>query len=162
GRPADQRGIHRPPCRRLPAPAATAGCRADRPLFLRVRGEGISSLTMYVLRQLPFSDAPYTVPVAGEEVAIRAYQIVVWLSLGARDVLEKDAKRFPAVLDTGHTHNLSIRDNQLLPWAGVEPDSLAERGSILVNREEVPLRAAHLWIHRNRPGTAELLPRPFR
>ncbi len=117
---------------------------------------------MHVLRQLPFCDTPYTVPVAGEDVAIRAFQIVVWLSLNAGDVLGKDARRFPAVLDTGHTHNLSIRENQLLLWAGVQPDSVAELGSILVNRDEVPLRAAHLWIHRNRPGTAELLPRPFR
>jgi len=116
---------------------------------------------MHVLRQLPFRDAPYTIEVAGEQIIIRGYKIVVWVSLGVRDVPDKDAPRFPAVLDTGHSHNFSIRENQLLLWTGIRPDTLQSLGTIVVNREEVPLRAAHLWIHRNRPGTAELLARPF-
>src|SRR5436190_10870372 len=41
------------------------------------------------------------------------------------------------------------------------PETLADLGSILVNRDEVPLKSTHLWLHRNRPGTADLLPRPF-
>ncbi len=117
---------------------------------------------MHVLRQLPFRASPHTVEVAEEEVRVRAYQIVVWVSLSIQDVLAKDARRFPAVLDTGHSHNFSIREDQLLPWAGVAAASLAGLGSIVVNRDEVPLRAAHLWVHRNRPGTVELLPKAFR
>src|SRR5262249_32859866 len=136
--------------------------RTGRSLFLRVRGEDASSLTMQVLRRLPFRDVPYTVAGSGEDVPIRPYQVVVWVSLGVGGALEKDARRFPAVIDTGHSHNFSILENQLLTWAGLRPDSLGDLGSILVNRQEVPLRAADLWVHRNRPGTAELLPRPFR
>lgn len=117
---------------------------------------------MHVLRQLPFRDVAQTLEVAGEQVIVRGYQITVWVSLSSADTLEKGARRFPAVLDTGHTHNFSIRANQLLLWAGLRLDELQELGSILVNRDEVPLKAAQLWIHRNRPGTTELLPRPFR
>jgi hypothetical protein len=35
-------------------------------------------------------------------------------------------------------------------------------GSILVNGQEVPLVSAHVWIHRNRPGTNQLQPRPYK
>jgi hypothetical protein len=31
-----------------------------------------------------------------------------------------------------------------------------------VNQQEIPLLQAHLWIHRNRPSSRDLLPRPFK
>lgn len=117
---------------------------------------------MHILRQLPFRDVEYTVAVAGQSVRIRAYQVLVWVSLSAHDVLAKDVRQFPAVLDTGHSHNFSILDNQLRTWVGMGEEVLPRLGSIVVNRQEVPLQAGNLWIHRNRPGTGELLPRPFR
>lgn len=117
---------------------------------------------MQIFRRLPFRDAPHTIEVAGEDVPIRAYQIVVWVSLSPGELLADDAPRFPAVLDTGHSHNFSIREDLLLSWAGLGPEDLSGLGSILVNQQEVPLRVAQLWIHRNRPGAVELLPRPFR
>src|SRR5262249_2520938 len=97
-----------------------------------------------------------------ELVPVRPYQIVVWVSLGIQDVLDKDAMRFPAVLDSGHTHNFSIRADLLSRWAGLQAEALGDLGSILVNRAQVPLRPAHLWVHRNQHGSEELLPRPFR
>src|SRR2546430_2455843 len=117
---------------------------------------------MHILRQLPFREDSHTIDFGGEVVPIRAYQIIVWVSLSVQDTLDKGARRFPAVLDSGHSHNFSIRENQLLLWAGLRSEEVDRLGIILVNQEEVPLIAARLWIHRNRPGTTELLPRPVR
>jgi len=117
---------------------------------------------MYILRQWPFSDAASFVEVADESVAIRAFQIAVWVSVTVREVLEEDAPRFPAILDTGHNHNFSIQERQVIEWARVRPNSLARLGEVRVNRQEVPLLAAFLWIHRNRSGRSELLPQPYR
>lgn len=114
----------------------------------------------HILRHLPFSDGPSTLEIAGETIPIRARQIIVWVSLSIEEVLAKDAPRFPAVLDTGHNHNFSIRERQLTEWAGIQPHQMKQLGRILVNRREVRLYQANLWIYRNRPGTAELVPGP--
>ncbi len=116
---------------------------------------------MYIIRQLPFSETSSAVRVAGEDVAVRSYQIVVWLSISAGETLPADALMFPAVMDTGHNHNFSIQKHQLTAWANVRADQLPRVGNILVNRQQVPLSAAFLWLHRNQPGTSELLPRPY-
>lgn len=116
---------------------------------------------MHVLRRLPVTATPTTVTVAGESVAVRAYQIIVWVSLTAGEE-PGEAPHFPAVLDTGHNHNFSIQERQLARWAGVDSGHCPRLGAILVNRQEVPLLRANLWVHRNRPGTADLLPRPVR
>ncbi len=119
-------------------------------------------MIVHILRQLPFLDAASTIEVGGESVAIRAYQIVVWVSLSVSEVLEVQAPRFPAILDTGHNHNFSIREKQFVKWTRISLGALTRLGQVLVNRQEVPLFAAHLWIHRNRPGRSELLLRPYR
>jgi hypothetical protein len=119
-------------------------------------------LTVRILRNLPFLDVPSWVTVAGERLDVRAYQIIVWVTVSVGDALGPDAPRFPAVLDTGHSHNFSIQEGQLLRWATLRQDTLEEVKKILVNRQEVPLLKARVWVHRNKPGTAELLPRPVR
>jgi hypothetical protein len=116
----------------------------------------------YILRRLPVGETSSAVEMAGETVPVRAYQIILWVSLAVGETLADDAPRFPAVLDTGHSHNCSIQEGQLVRWAGLEPGHCRKLGAILVNRQEVPLLGANLWVHRNRPGTAELLPRPVR
>jgi len=99
---------------------------------------------MYILRQLPFLDPVSFVEVSGESVAIRGYQVIVWVSLSISEVLDGDASRFPAVLDTGHNHNFSIRERQLVRWAGLGVDRLPRLGEVLVNQQEVPLLAVSL------------------
>jgi len=116
---------------------------------------------MQILRQLPFRDTPSTVEVAGEVVSVKPYQVIVWVSLSIRETLEREAPIFPAVLDTGHNHNFSIAEELLVRWAGIDKQELPKKGAILVNRQEVPLLSAHLWIRRNRPRTTELLPKPY-
>jgi hypothetical protein len=119
-------------------------------------------LTVQILRDLPFLDVPSSVTLAGERVDVRAYQIIVWVSVSVGDAPDPDAQRFPAVLDTGHSHNFSIQEGQLLRWANLRREGLEEVKKILVNRQEVPLLKARVWVHRNKPGSTELLPRPVR
>jgi hypothetical protein len=114
---------------------------------------------IHVLRNLPFSDRPTSVTVAGEIIPVRAYQIVVWVSLLQTG---HQSEPFPAVLDTGHSHNFSIREGHLKAWAAVDLADVPKRGMIAVNRLEVPLIVAELSIHRNRPGTTERLAKPVR
>lgn len=76
---------------------------------------------------------------------VRRYQIVVWVSL--RTLL------FPAILDTGHSHNFAIREGQLKSLAGV--DSLPVIGHARVNRLLLPQAKADVWLHGNRRGTRE-------
>lgn len=114
-----------------------------------------------ILRRLPIAVSPSSVEVAGEIVALRPYQIIVWVSLTAVAVFAKSTSHFPAILDTGHNHNFSIGEGHLHRWTGLRSDQFPKAGAILVNRQEVPLRRANLWIHRKRPGMCELLPRPF-
>jgi hypothetical protein len=110
-----------------------------------------------VLRQLPFKSIPSTLQVAAESVTIRPFQIIVWMSLGE----DPKGSTFPVVVDTGHNQHFSIQEIQLLRWAGVASRELSISGRILVNRQEVPLCRTKLWLHRNRPGTMEILPEPF-
>jgi hypothetical protein len=104
---------------------------------------------------------PTTVTVGDEVVLVRAYQIIVWVNLAAGD-RPTSIHAFPAVLDTGHGHNFSIRESQLLRWAGLAAEDLPRCGAILVNGQETSLYAADVLIHRNRAGTNELLPGPVR
>jgi hypothetical protein len=97
-----------------------------------------------ILRCLPFGEAPSAVEVVGETVPVRSYQIIVWVSLAIGETLPDDARRFPAVLDTGHSHNFSIQENQLARWAGIDSAECRGLGAILVNRQEVPLLGVNL------------------
>jgi hypothetical protein len=107
-----------------------------------------------ILHKLPIPQQD-TVAFVGEEmVPIVAYEIVVWVSLASRNVLDPSRlPRFPALIDSAHTHNFLVREEHLVRWAGIRPESLGlGRGEILQAGRRVPLRAAQLWIHRNEPG----------
>jgi hypothetical protein len=100
----------------------------------------------------PFYDRETTAEVGGGKVLIRACQAVVWVSLSARGFV---SERFPAVLDTGHSHNFSIREEQLKTWAGFTPEAMELLGSIRVNNRLVLLREAALLLHGNVPGSRD-------
>lgn len=116
---------------------------------------------MYILRQFPFQDKPTTVKMNGETILIRPFQIILWVSLGLGKNLVQISRCFPAVLDTGHNHNFSIQERQLAGWTDLRPSNMPRLGLILVNRQEIPLISGELWLQRNRPGTNELLLKPF-
>lgn len=115
---------------------------------------------MHILRRLPFAARASRFEVAGETVEVRPYQIVLRVSVSPAETLPAGAPSFPAVLDTGHNHNFSIQRGQLERWAGLRLDELPTLGDIRVNQQLVPLMAIRVWLHRNRPGTADWLSRP--
>jgi len=74
-------------------------------------------------------------------------QIIVWISID--DVL----RPLPAILDTGHGHNLSIREGQLKRWSGA---SLKRIGELEIGHQQIVQYAADVRVHRNVPGRAAL------
>jgi hypothetical protein len=102
---------------------------------------------------------PATITWPRGQVSVKPYQIIVWISVSPFDVLAlpANAPRFPAVLDTGTSHNFSIREEQLVAWAGIQPrfEGALGRGRVRglgVTGQEVPLLGYNVWLHPNRPG----------
>src|SRR5688572_1112584 len=102
---------------------------------------------MKILNRLPISDRPHVVSVGEDRMEVHRNQIIVWISIG--DVL----RPFPAVLDTGHGHNLSISERHLSNWSGA---TLKLIGDLLINNKEAKQYEASVQIHRNVPGKSEL------
>jgi hypothetical protein len=102
---------------------------------------------MKILDRLPFGERPHMVSVSDEKVDVYRNQIIVWISI--RDIL----RPFPAILDTGHGHNLSIGRRQLERWTG---GVVGRIGISEVARKTVVQYAADVQIHGNVPGKAEL------
>ncbi len=75
------------------------------------------------------------------------HQIIVWMSID--DML----RPLPAILDTGHGHNLSIGEGQLKRWSGA---SLKRIGELEIGYQRVVQYAADVRVHRNVPGRAAL------
>ncbi len=115
---------------------------------------------MKILDRMPYLTVPSAVTVRGEAVRVKPYQLVVWVSVGARDASEWDARtpRFPAILDTGNNHNFAIGRGQLQRWTGLHPESLEASRAIWEGGKRVPLHAANVWLHRNRPKSREMHP----
>jgi len=119
---------------------------------------------MKILDSLPYAATASTENVQGETVAVRPYQIVVWVSVGIRQIVEWDQRtpRFPAILDTGNNRNFSISRGHLARWAGLQVPALRQLRTMKERDRIVPLHAARLWLHPNVSG--ERLPsgaRPF-
>ncbi len=113
---------------------------------------------MKILSRLPYAVRPAELTVRGETVRVRPYQIIVWVNAGPPDFTTWDPRmpHFPAILDPGNNHNFSIGAAHLVRWAGMVPDSLPFLGAIRERGNQVPRRAASLWLHANRPGSAVL------
>ncbi len=107
-----------------------------------------------LLQRLPFSKQPTTLMIHGERVPVKAYQIIVWVSICPEEHEEWNPRspRIPAILDTGHTHNFSIQRRHLVQWAGIDPESLSLSGHLRERGRRLPLHAADLWLYRNEPG----------
>jgi hypothetical protein len=111
-----------------------------------------------ILRRWPFAKGHTTIDVRGDFVQVKPYQIVVWVSLTPADQVEWDARapRLPAILDTGNNSNFSIRAGHLIRWAGLRPEFLGSFRAIRERGRTIPLYAADVWLHRNRPGRREV------
>src|SRR5260370_971374 len=121
----------------------------DSPI-LRIRGR--IPLTT-VLRKLPFFEDPTTVTVRGDRLAIKPFQIIVWVGLAPEDQeeLEPNTPRFPAVLDTGFSHNFAIEEDKLMRWAGLHPQSLPLLGQARLSGLPAALLNAQVCVHCNQP-----------
>jgi hypothetical protein len=108
-----------------------------------------------IIDQSPYFETPGDVRVLSDQVLVRANQIIVWASLARwGEDLDPEAPRFPVVLDTGHTHNLSISQLHLREWAGIEfaPDDAFRRLQISgVGGPDrvVALCKYNVWLHKN-------------
>jgi hypothetical protein len=96
---------------------------------------------MKVLDRLPYLDRPTALSFGPRTIDVRGHQIIDWLSL--RQLV------FPAVLDTGHSHNLTISYRHLVEWAGVH--GLEPIGEIEVNGRWMTQNRVDLRLHRNKP-----------
>jgi hypothetical protein len=69
-----------------------------------------------ILDRLPIPTRDDVTFVGGEQVRIKAYEIIVWVSLQPERVVDWNPRtpRFPAILDTAHTHNFSIQEQHLI------------------------------------------------
>jgi hypothetical protein len=108
----------------------------------------------YILRQLPFFREPTQIRIAGGSVSVKAYQIIVWISIteSTQSELRATTPRLPAILDTGHTHNFSIREDQLMQLARISPRLLPPLRRVRVSGQPVTLFEANIWLHPNRYG----------
>lgn len=93
------------------------------------------------------------ITVQDQIVEVKAYQIICWVSVSLRSMLECDEKipKIPAILDTGNTHNFAISQEQLQKWAGIHPDSLRLLTRLRDKKQLVPVRAASLWLRADEP-----------
>lgn len=102
---------------------------------------------MKIIDRLPFADRPHIVTVGGEPVDVYRNQIIIWISI------EEARRPMPAILDTGHGHNLSIGEGQLGRWPGA---SLKRIGELEIGRRRVVQYAADVRLHRNVPRRSAL------
>lgn len=112
-----------------------------------------------ILDALPYLDRPEMITVQGEQIRLRPYQLIVWVSVHMKGVaeLESNAPRFPAILDTGNNFTFTITERQLVKWAGIRPSLLRLLGPVVLNGIEMERRAGNVWIHPNRKGQRHAL-----
>jgi hypothetical protein len=119
-----------------------------------------------ILRGLPYFNEKPVVVVRNRAEAVKRQQIVVWVSLAEIEEREllPDTPRFPAILDTGFSHNFGIREELLVRWAGIHPACFPRTGDLRVNNVTVSRYDADVWLYRNQSGQCAELEddRPFR
>jgi hypothetical protein len=117
-----------------------------------------------LLDRMPFPHEPDEVVVrsVGERVPVRGNQIILWVSMTLGRVKSPNpaAIPFPVILDTGHTHSLSIQERHLFAWAGFRPDILSLLGTVRERGQRIPLREANIWVHPNVRGVRDELADP--
>ena len=83
-----------------------------------------------ILRDLPFSEKPTEARFDGRHIPIKSDQIMVWVGITEGEQTEFDPRRpvFPAILDTGLSHNFSIRARAPDPMGRTRPTVARARG----------------------------------
>jgi len=107
-----------------------------------------------IIDRCPFYDEPTEVNTSSGPVLVRAYQIVVSVSISVHGVISRS---FPVILDTGHSHNFSIKEEHLRIWAGLNSHEIQTIGHARLNKQLVELKDATVAIHLNAPGKRDEL-----
>ena len=109
-----------------------------------------------VLRSLPYFPTETAIVLGSERIAVRRYQIIVWLSIAGigDDEPPTDPRRFHAILDTGHNDNFAISPRQLRDWVGIAWAGLPLEPGVERRYQTIPVphRRANLWLHPNQFG----------
>jgi hypothetical protein len=106
-----------------------------------------------VVDRCPFYEHETEIGIPSGPVVVRSYQIAVWVGLSLRDSLSPP---FPAVLDTGHSHNFSIKEELLESWMGAPADDLLTIGHARVNKQLVELKDATIVVYPNILGKRDV------
>ena len=119
-----------------------------------------------IIRNLPFSDRPTSLPVPGGRITILPYQVVLSVSITTQTekTLHLRAAHFPALLDTGFNKTFLIQEEHLNQWAGLRREHFVQAEEMTVRGRKVPVVRADIWLHPNIPGKREDAPGrlPFR
>ena len=102
-----------------------------------------------ILDRCRFYEEATEVDTPSGPILIRSYQIVAWVGLSVRGTLSRP---FPAVLDTGHSHNFSIKEEHLELWTGLRAAEIRTIGHARVNKQLVELKDAAVAFYPNTPG----------
>jgi hypothetical protein len=119
--------------------------------------------------EFPYYTEKSTVAVLNESVEVKAFQIIVWVTIlhDARE-FDSSATKFPAILDTGTTHNFVITKDHLSRWAGLQASDLPKVGRVRLEgkhdaRSSVPVFvytpveiASNLRLKKASPFSTEL------
>jgi len=112
-----------------------------------------------IIRALPYDKiTEYWESVPDERwPGVRPHQIWLTVSVGVPETEWEDLNpkppRFRVLLDTGLSHNFSIRRKNLQELTDLDPSMLDPADRRPVNGQDVPHFHANLWIHRNQPGS---------
>ena len=101
----------------------------------------------------PFYATETFVDTPSGKIAVRPYQLVVWVGLSHGGNLSRP---FPAVLDTGHTHNFSMREEHLRAWAHQRLGGHAESGNHPCQRADCHAQGGRRAL-RNVPGERDAI-----
>src|ERR1017187_5082257 len=99
---------------------------------------------MKILDRLPIYDEPTFIDAQGDVYQVWKNQAIIWVSFA------ETLRAFPAILDTGHSHNLPIARRHMEQWGRADVKQI---GHARVAGHLVPRYASDLFVHRNLPGT---------
>ena len=109
-------------------------------------------MTSIVCRS-PFFEEPTHIDVGGQLVLVRPFQLIIWVSIKARERL---SPRLPAILDTGLSLNFAIQEEHLRSWAQCSPDVLRIVGRSRISQQDLRLYGASIAIHPNAAGQRDV------
>jgi hypothetical protein len=98
---------------------------------------------MKILARLPIDEEPALIEVRGEVYQVWRNQAIVWVSL------DEALAPFPAILDTGHSHNLSMPDATSSDGGRATSGRSARRRSPAISCRVIPRSSSSIGTSRD-------------